>query len=290
MEKEYIVIIVLLCVLILCFLAIVIGIVVAAAKVHQVTQPIRTIVRGVRKVKKTGSKLRKGLSKLRNVARDMAPKIRSSIQKDLKKLRHSLKQKRSSIRATIPMLITRGLNILSGEPCAKFEQLWSNHINWTYYYGLLTLSSRSPMTVEQQEKANVAATHLFGIQDDLSKLMSSCVAADKQDLLNQLFRDHIAIVAQIAARWKQQPGPFDATLVQSWFKNATDTVNLLESQSGVKVPELRKEYTDHLNMTAAYLSAIAAGQPQKANELFVQAFDHVPNLATVFCNQRQKCM
>jgi hypothetical protein len=165
---------------------------------------------------------------------------------------------------------------------------------------MLALASLEPISAAKQAKMDWAAGELLQIQRDLGQLMAPCTGENGQvEMLQNLLRDHILLVAQMAAAWKADQGrqPFRTALVQAWYKNAADTVQLLERKTGKRNDELSQAYTAHLNETAAYLTAIS--QLRGTGELvlpnkdvldkYMVALGHVPMLTSAFCNQMQAC-
>lgn len=303
MDNTHIVIIVLLVLLVVAFIGVVVTVVVGAAKI---VAPFRNVARGVRRVAQIGTngsngngtkstKLKGKAKQLARDARAVAQKVRGAVRSDL----NQLQRKVGLTKTNLQQLLARGFAILSGDPCAKFDLLWTNHINLTFYYGMLALASLEPISQEKQAKMDWAAGELLQIQRDLGQLMSPCVAPEKVETLQNLLRDHILIVAQIAAKWRADQGrqPFGSALVQSWYKNAADTVQLVEQKTGKPNNELSEAYTAHLNQTAAYLTAISqlhgSGELISPNrdvlDKYMVALEHVPTLSTTFCKQMQAC-
>jgi hypothetical protein len=323
MESGLIATLVLLVFLVLGFLTIVIGIVIAISKVAKVAAPIvntvRRVKKGVKAVKGAKVKVKgvakKAVSAARVVGRKVkvaairaASKLQHSVQSDLralaKEFRKQVAPKARKAAQVMRKKLERAFALLAGEPCAKFDQLWTQHVNLTFYYGTLALTSLEPFTEEQKQKMDYVAGELLQIQEDLSTLMQSCVADNQRTALTQLLKEHILIVAQIAAKWRERKGmtepgknsPFDPQLVAAWYKNAADTVKLLESRTGHRNDELQQQYNAHLNWTAGYLIEMTKIRgrflvPTKRTlEVFAEALDHVPMLAAAFCAQMQVCI
>ena len=292
MEPEFIVIIVLLVFMVVLFLAIVIGVAISIAKVQRVVEPITSTVRTIRRVGKT----------VKGKARAAAQHVREGVRSDLRSLNRGLHARIKNLKLrlapqhgkrSINQIIERGIGILSGNPCSKLEQLWINHINLTFYYGIMALAYG--MDTDRQQRLDYTAGELLQIQQDLSDIMAACVTDAQRQSLTALLKDHILIVAQIASAWRQnQTKGFDAGLVQKWYKNAEDTVQLLGGDA-----KLASEYKQHLDITAQYLQAIAEDMGTKPTPtkmptpriwpLFANAISHAPMLAKVFCEQRSKC-
>lgn len=290
-QKRFIVILVLLVVLVLMFFGIVFAIVYAMVKVNKVAAPIRSVVRVVKRIKNT---------KVKGVAKRVMKSIGLGVRKDLRLLAKRFRQNVKAKTTKLKTHIERAMTFLSGDPCAKFDQLWTQHVNLTFYYGLLTLTSLEPMTDEQKRKLDWVAGRLLDIQQELSNLMQTCVAESQRALLTQLLKDHILIVAQIADKWRKEnknggQKPFDPQLVAAWYKNADDTVSLLESKTGKRDNNLQEQYRAHLNWTAGYLIEMTKNRgrvlvpTKKTFEVFAEALDHVPMLAAAFCAQMQAC-
>jgi len=297
-QKRFIVILVLLVLLVVIFLGVVFAIVYAMAKVKQVIAPLRSTVRrkikGVVKVKGLKGQARKVANNAVKGVKSIASKVRSDLRMLAKQFREQIKTKSKTMKSKLD----RGMAILSGDPCSKLDQLWTQHVNLTFYYGALALTSLDPITQEQKAKMDWPASQLLQIQQDLSDLMKTCVSESERPTLTQLLKDHIMIVAQIASKWreaqsKNPTGPlhgFDTDLVQAWYKNAQDTVTLLESRTGHQNNHLRNAYKSHLDQTAAYLSEMTKTKTSKRTfELFAEALDHVPMLASTFCTQMIAC-
>lgn len=302
MDNTHIVIIVLLVLLVVGFLAVTITIVVGAAKL---VAPIRNVARRVQAVKTKSLTGLKG--KAKQAAKKVAQNVRQMEQKLRKSVRSDLRQLQAKARSRLPnihQLLARGFAILSGNPCAKFDLLWTTHIGLTFNYGMLALSSIEPISPDKQAKMDLTAKQLLQTQHDLGQLMSSCVPPEQVDTLQNLLRDHILIVAQIAAKWRQDnlrspnsSQPFSSTLVQAWYKNAADTVRLLEMKNGKRNDDLSNTYNTHLDETAAYLMAISqirgSGEDidptTDAIEKYNVATSHIPMLVSAFCNQMKSC-
>ncbi len=331
MESGLIATLVLLVFLVLGFLTVVIAVVIAISKVAKIAAPIVRTVRRVRKVAKVVKPVAKAAAgvvkgKVRGAAKAAAKvagkaarvagrkvkytasKLQHSVRSDLQALAKEFKKQVApkARKAAILMRkkLERAFALLAGEPCAKFDQLWTQHVNLTFYYGALALTSLEPFTEEQKQKMDFVAGELLQIQEDLSTLMQSCVAETQRAALTQLLKEHILIVAQIAAKWRADKGmspntvtgsPFDSQLVASWYKNASDTVKLLESKTGHRNNDLADQYTAHLNWTAGYLTEMTKIRgrflvPTKRTlEVFAEALDHVPMLTSAFCAQMQVC-
>lgn len=292
-QKRFIVTLVLLVVLVLLFFGIVFAIVYAMVKVNKVAAPIRSVARVVKRVR-SGIKKAKGVGKRVAKIKSIGPGVR----KDLRSLEKQFRTHVQKTKTKLKTHIERAMTFLSGDPCAKFDQLWTQHVNLTFYYGALALTSLEPISVEQKAKMDWAATRLLDIQEELSNLMKSCVADSQQSLLTQLLKEHILIVAQMAEKWRKERGlkPFDPQLVAAWYKNADNTVSLLESKTGKRDNNLQEQYRAHLNWTAGYLIEMTKNRgrflmpTKKTFEVFAEALDHVPMLAAAFCTQMQACM
>lgn len=294
-QKRFIVILVLLVVLVLMFFGIVFAIVYAMVKVNKVAAPIRSVARVVKRVR-SGVKKAKGVVKRVVKIKSIGPGVR----KDLRSLEKQFRAHVPKPKTKLKTHMERAMTFLSGDPCAKFDQLWTQHVNLTFYYGALALTSLEPISVQQKAKMDWAAGRLLDIQEKLSNLMKSCVADSQQSRLTQLLKEHILIVAQIAEKWRAEAldngqKSFDPQLVAAWYKNADDTVALLESKTGKRDNNLQEQYRAHLNWTAGYLIEMTKIRgrflvpTKKTFEVFAEALDHVPMLAAAFCAQMQAC-
>lgn len=303
LECGQIVLIALLSFIVLVFFTIIIVGVWMATKVAAVTAPLRNAANVIKRVR-SGSL--NGMSKDdRATVVKQTRTTKNAIQKDMQTVLSQMKPQLEKATKNVRQLINRGLAILSGDACAKFEQLWADHINLTFYYGLLSLGSVNPISPTTKDKMDMTAAKLLQLQQDLSDLMQSCVPSEQKQALTQLLKDHILIVAQIAAKWRESGckvgnggAPFDPALVQAWYKNAADTVQLLESKTGHLSDDLKNIYNAHLDTTAAYLSAITqmrgtGDQPPMVTQPVMQTYSaalvHIPMLAQVFCKQMQAC-
>ncbi len=299
-QKRFIVLLVLLVFIVLAFLAILFGIVYAMVKVKQVIAPVRAVVRTVRRVKGLKGKAKTVANKVAQGAKKAARSIAQKVRGDLHSLTKQLRSAVPKLKNTLQSKLEKGLALVSGDACAKFDYLWTRHVNLTFYYGILALTSLEPITPEQKQKMDYTASQLLQIQDDLSALMQSCVADNQRPQLTQLLKEHILLVAQMASKWrdaqlKNPAGPlrgFDTDLVAAWYKNADDTTKLLESKTGKRNDNLRNVYKQHLDQTAAYLSEMTkthASPTKQTFELFAEALGHVPMLASAFCSQMVAC-
>jgi hypothetical protein len=312
MDTEHIVIITLLVLLVLAFLTIIIFVVVGIAKVAKITRPIRNTIQRVRKLPKLArqsSKLKSMTKEARKAAKatrtaakqklqqvhQATKNVRELVQSDLRKLACRVQKLKS--RAVPPLLnvkqhIMRGLAGMfgaSGDPCSHLEALWNDHINLTFYYGQLALQ-RGPL---DQDKIDYTANELMRIQQDLSDIMQHCVTPDQRPTLTNLLKDHIGIVAQMAAQWRQTPNAtgFDSTLVQAWFQNASNTMALFTANNRRGIGALTDAYNEHLKDTAAYLTSMIQNgiDGSETLDLFYKALEHAPDLANIFCIVARFC-
>ena len=282
MDTEHIIIIVLLVFIILFFISIVLVVVVSIAKINRLVKPLRTAARVIRRAPRllrTGSRTKQQFRQLKKdvtkVFHESKP-IRTAIESDIRTLIRDVAAKLPSSKIgqmfpNVSQLLQNGVHHLT---CAQWDELWSHHINLTYYYGTLALKQNI-----DQVKMDYVANQLLQLQ----KQMAQRLCPTSANLL-KLLQDHIGIVANMATQWRQRPNGFDPSLVQSWYANAKQTTDLLQGDS-----ELEQAYKKHLDDTAAYLTSLAASDSTKSMQQLQMALLHVPDLARLFCAHEGKC-
>lgn len=288
MDTQFIVIIVLLVFIVLLFLSIAIAIAVGVAKVANVTRPITNTIRTIRKVtqkiprfQRRASKTKQQNQEMKTIvekARTAAKQVRVAIQNDLRHLATQLKERvtKSKLPKKLPNLahlIMVGFEDL----CSQMTKLWTDHVNLTYYYG--TLALQKTIACADQEKMDATANDLLNIQREIGDQL--CIGNDdKRTKLIPLLQEHITLVAQMADQWRKNPsGGFDANLMQKWYDNANQTIQLLGGGE-----QLATAYKQHLDETAAYLSSLAKGDQATAITQLDHALEHAAgDLAKAFC-------
>jgi hypothetical protein len=285
MDTEHIVIIVLLVFIVLLFLSIIISVVVAVSKVMQVARPIQNTIRtirGIRKLRRRPSQSRQEHRAAKQAAKQIhtaTRSLRSAIRSDLKAL--AAKIPKTRLGKAFPKVSQMIMQQMDPSVwCEEGVTLWLDHINYTFYYGSLALQNRE-LTPDEKSKMDWTAQELLKIQDQLA--LNICQDnSGKRGTLAKLLRDHILIVAKIAAEWRKDPTKlFNADLVKSWYHNADQTVQFLGNS-----PQLKQVYTQHLDDTAAYLTALAKQDEFGAAQGFSRALTHTMELNDVFCQQK----
>jgi hypothetical protein len=283
MDTGFIVVICLLVLIVLAFLSILVVVAVGVAKVTNVVRPITRTIRTIRKVanirlKRRPSKTKAQHNELVKNMKNATKRIRTAIASDLKAISEKLKTKLPRVAQKLPNiahLIMSGIN----ELCLGMTALWADHVSLTYYYGTKALQPNPTCT--DQDKMAATAEELMSIQRNIASQVCG-KNPTKLAALTKLLEDHISIVAQIATEWRKNPsGGFDGGLVQKWYDNANQTVQLLNGDANMAAA-----YKQHLDDTAAYLTGIAKKDEEMEFENYDKAVGHALDLAQVFCQAK----